>query len=254
MSNLGHTSETLFFRRPCQVQPADLPRNQGWSGPSTAEMPSRELFLKIEKAKQEWEVTLDALPQLILLINQWGRVMRANRTLERWQLGKVVDVKNIHLHQLLHPHCHSRECQLNQLYRDALQNGAVEATYDDLILNRYVRVEIIPTSHSYFGFRSANQQYDQHFAVIIHDITEQQQAEVQLQQANAELTDSLRRRQEMCQTVSHELRAPLTLIQSYAQLLSEGTLGEITPEQREVVAMLVDKSQELQHLLERILH
>jgi PAS domain S-box-containing protein len=45
--------------------------------------------LQIERAKQEWEASVDALPQLVCLIDQHGVVVRANRALEAMGLGDV---------------------------------------------------------------------------------------------------------------------------------------------------------------------
>ena len=35
-----------------------------------------EVFMQVERAKQEWEATVDALSQLICLLDNKGRVMR----------------------------------------------------------------------------------------------------------------------------------------------------------------------------------
>ena len=43
----------------------------------------QNIFAKVEQAKQEWEATLDVLPQLICLIDEDGKLLRANRTIER---------------------------------------------------------------------------------------------------------------------------------------------------------------------------
>lgn len=213
----------------------------------------RDLFRKIEQAKKEWEVTLDALPQLILLMDQHGRVLRANRTLERWGLGRVVDVKGADLHQLLHPHCQSPVCSLRWLREQVVQGEAGEISYEDAFLGRYVRVEIVPTIREERVARFFPSEPEQRFAVIIHDITERHQAERKLQQANDDLLQALQRRQEMLQNVSHELRTPLTLIQGFAQLLATGALGEMNGEQQDALAVMSEKGQELQRLIERML-
>jgi PAS domain-containing protein len=48
---------------------------------------------QVVQAKHQWETTLDALPQLVCLIDERGLVIRANRTLERWQLGEVKSIR-----------------------------------------------------------------------------------------------------------------------------------------------------------------
>jgi signal transduction histidine kinase len=54
------------------------------------------------------------------------------------------------------------------------------------------------------------------------------------------------------QNVSHELRTPLTIIQGYAELLGDGSLGALAPEQQEALFVIVDHACTLRTLVERI--
>lgn len=54
------------------------------------------------------------------------------------------------------------------------------------------------------------------------------------------------------QNVSHELRTPLTIIQGYAELLGDGSLGALAPEQQEALLVIADHACTLQTLVERI--
>jgi CheY-like chemotaxis protein/two-component sensor histidine kinase len=54
------------------------------------------------------------------------------------------------------------------------------------------------------------------------------------------------------QTVDHELRTPVTIIHGYAELLSEGTLGELAPEQEQAIVAISTRAYELRTLVERI--
>jgi two-component system phosphate regulon sensor histidine kinase PhoR len=54
------------------------------------------------------------------------------------------------------------------------------------------------------------------------------------------------------QNVSHELRTPLTIIQGYAEMLGDGTLGALAPEQQEAIFTIVDRACKLRALVERI--
>ena len=66
----------------------------------------------IARAKQEWECTVDALPQLVCVLNGDGQIVRANRAIESWSLGKVDEVQGRAIHQLLHPECDGAACAL----------------------------------------------------------------------------------------------------------------------------------------------
>ncbi len=68
----------------------------------------------IGTAKRHWEAVVDTLPQLICLVDADGRIVRTNRTLERWGLGDVQSAAGGGLHQRLHPHCTEPDCYLRQ--------------------------------------------------------------------------------------------------------------------------------------------
>lgn len=54
--------------------------------------------------------------------------------------------------------------------------------------------------------------------------------------------------------VSHELKTPLTALREGAELLGEGALGQLNPDQRELVAILRNKSLQLQALIDNLLN
>lgn len=103
-------------------------------------------FRRVEQAKLEWEITVDSLPQLVVIIDADGSIIRVNRTLERWALGSVAEVRGRSVHAVLHPGCHRRNCELVQFMR---RWQGMEPPHDshrryeamDARLHRYVRVE-----------------------------------------------------------------------------------------------------------------
>jgi signal transduction histidine kinase len=54
------------------------------------------------------------------------------------------------------------------------------------------------------------------------------------------------------QNVSHELRTPLGIIQGYAELLRDGDLGALAPEQQQVVTTIVNRACQLRTIVERV--
>jgi len=54
------------------------------------------------------------------------------------------------------------------------------------------------------------------------------------------------------QNVEHELRTPLAIMQGYAELLRDGELGDLAPEQQKAVFVIVDRALELRTLVNRI--
>jgi PAS domain-containing protein len=102
----------------------------------------------IEQAKQEWEATIDALPQLVCLINDQGSILRANRAVEDWKLGQVTTIKGRAVHALLHPGCAVPACPLERFWHQARENIAHGHTSvweaEDTCLRRYLRIEVRP--------------------------------------------------------------------------------------------------------------
>ena len=52
--------------------------------------------------------------------------------------------------------------------------------------------------------------------------------------------------------VEHELRTPLTMMQGYAELLRDGDLGELAPEQKHAAFVIVDRAYQMRTLVDRI--
>jgi signal transduction histidine kinase len=74
----------------------------------------------IEKAKQEWECTADALTVMVCLLNSDGLVLRANRVVEHWGLGSVSGVNGKKAHAVLHPACSDPNCAVARGLQEAL--------------------------------------------------------------------------------------------------------------------------------------
>ena len=136
-----------------------------------AEESLESLFEKVEHAKQEWETTVDSLPELICLVDAEERIVRANRTIEAWGLGRVTAVRGQRLHALVHPDCVSLFCALVRFLHQAIQQ-AREGQPDgleiyDAILDRHLlvtaRAGIGQKRHrrQHFGHRDARHQRSQ---------------------------------------------------------------------------------------------
>lgn len=113
-----------------------------------AEESLRETFTLVQRAKQEWEATADSVPELICLIDDRGRILRTNRTVESWHLGRVVASKGIDFHKLIHSDCSDAGCYLDGF----LDRARVEASAGipteleayDTILGRHLLVRVQP--------------------------------------------------------------------------------------------------------------
>ena len=77
--------------------------------------------------------------------------------------------------------------------------------------------------------------------------------EVNFPQSKQEKPEDMKALQDIfIQTVSHELRTPLTVLKGYADLLSDGELGDLAPEQKEAMFIIANRAQELNTVVSRI--
>ena len=80
----------------------------------------------LESIKRQWQLAADALPQLVCLVDRAGKVIRANRTLERWGLVPVAQVRGLTVHEALHGGQCDANCTLGAFWgraQEALARG-----------------------------------------------------------------------------------------------------------------------------------
>ncbi|MCB0113914.1 MAG: PAS domain-containing sensor histidine kinase [Caldilineaceae bacterium] len=207
----------------------------------------QETFEKVEQAKQEWEATMDALPQLICLIDEEATIWRANRAVERWRLGVVTRVKGRKLHELLHPECDDPNCTMQRFLNHALRHSSTsEMELYDRHLQRYIQIKVQPVD-------VRNRMRSRTSAVIVNDVTQLKAAEEGLRLSNESLHRALQAKQEMLQNVSHELRTPLALIHGYTHLLKDEVLGPLSDEQQDALTVLQERTEYLKGMIEQLL-
>ncbi len=207
----------------------------------------QETLAQIERAKQEWEATVDALSQLVCLVNRGGVILRANRAVERWGLGRVETVRGQGLHDLLHPGCADAACYLKDLWpaskSQLLAEKAVEGETEDTILNRYLQLQIQPIAAETGSHEKAA---DSFAVVIIRDITARKQTELALKKAHEELEQRVEERTTELSTANAALKqqiavrkqAEATLKQRAAQLALINNIGRQIPVVMELDSLL----------------
>lgn len=166
---------------------------------------SNSSLMRIEQAKQEWESTVDALPQLVCVVDQQMQIVRANRTVERWGLGKVTQVRGQYLPHLLHPQegslADSLEIALYEAWNKVAQGEVIEWELEDDILKRYLYIQIRPT----FVTVRPELKTNSFAAVIIHDITDRKRMEQAIQRMNEELEHRVEERTAALLKANNEL-------------------------------------------------
>jgi signal transduction histidine kinase len=147
------------------------------AGKQVGEEPLDLIFERVERAKQEWEATVDALPDLICLLDAHGCIVRANRTVETWELGHVTDVSRRPFHQVIHPGCEDLFCNIRRFVDSAVRTGdplqASELEVFDARLDRSLKLRARPVAaHGSIGAATV---------VVISDVTEARQNQESLE-------------------------------------------------------------------------
>jgi signal transduction histidine kinase len=158
----------------------------------------QSLLPLIQKAKQEWEATADALSTMVCLLSAEGIVVRANRVVEHWGLGSVSAVVGKPAHSVLHPDCTDLECGMALGLAAALprlQEGKTrEFEYYAAERNQTLQFVLRP-------MRS-----DTRSVLLVHDVSALRQAQQGLIDANANLEVRVRQRTRELADSNRELR------------------------------------------------
>lgn len=173
-------------------------------------------YLYLKRAKQEWESTVDSLPQFICLLDKNQRILRCNRTLEAWKLGEVTSVKDRAVVSLFNDNLTFQQ-RLNEAW-EKLENHAGSAfEIDSLLPGRHYLVQVHPISTQAFR---ADDPGDSYAVIVISDITEHKNLETQslefaLEKERGELL------RQFITDVSHDFKTPLAIINTSLYLLDK---------------------------------
>jgi signal transduction histidine kinase len=164
----------------------------------------------ISRAKKQWELAVDSLPQLVIAMDHNARITRVNRTVETWGMGKVNKVDGLYVSDFL-------KC-LNNNYADDAWTSDWPYIWQQIknkdVLERKVEKKHIGKTYQYSLRKIPDYDLnkDQCFAVlVIDDITTRQDIEKSLKTQALELEETVNNRtKELKQANSqleHELQA-----------------------------------------------
>lgn len=168
---------------------------------------TQRVRLAIARAKFEWECTVDALPDLICLLDADGHVVRVNRVVERWDLGSIGGALGRDLHTLLHGRCVPAGCALSTALTAAWaaspDGQPREFELRDAILGRALRVTLRPVAP---GSGVAPAPTDCVAVAVVADVTALHLAREALHAINAELETRVRVRTDELNDANRDLQ------------------------------------------------
>jgi PAS domain S-box-containing protein len=209
-----------------------------------------EVFAKVQQAKREWESTVDSIADLILLVDNLGQIIRANRTVETWNLGCVEEVSSRPVHVVLHPSCVDTNCYLallvKKLVGQTTDGQSVEQEIYDRILDRYLLIKARPV-------HDPRHQVTQATVIILQDITERKQAEETLRRYAAELEARTQELDAFAHTVAHDLKNPVGLVIGYAEFLRKDAVVASVKNLTEAMQALARAGHKMNSIIEELL-
>lgn len=141
----------------------------------------------IDRVRLEWEATINAIPQLICLVDFEGTVIQTNQTATDWGLARTVDLlDSICIYDLLRPEFPDFAAYIETIWPEVtarlVNRHSVECEKKDLTTGHHFHVQFQPIQHlDGTDFSEGDHAFA---AVNIQDISERKQLEMEIQKAN----------------------------------------------------------------------
>lgn len=212
-------------------------------GPST-----EELLDRLRRSSSEWRATVDALDELIFMVDASGTILRTNRAFELWSLGSVRDTGERHWHDSVHPGCEHEDCYLRRAWRSfrrqELSLHPFVAEAEDAELGKYVEIVLHRIADP------SSMEFQRSFAVIVlRDVTEIHRKRLQQwQQDQSEALSSFVR------GLAHEIGNPLAAMKTSLQVLSSNFDAFDDAKKKAYLGRLLEGTNRIWSIVDQILH
>jgi len=187
----------------------------------------------IARAKREWEGTVDALSDVVCLLDASARIVRVNRAVELWGLSKVGEAIGRTPHELLHPGCTVGRCTLASAMRRAWKGLDSDASpeFDHRPADRETvwQVSLRPLGADTTVARSRGETLA---VMVVSNVSELHRARLALEKLNSNLESRVRARTRELADANRDLRNEVARRETAedAQRLSLSELGRMSEE------------------------
>lgn len=204
----------------------------------------------IVRAKMEWERTVDALADIVCLLDANGRIVRANRVVEQWGLGQVAQLIGRTPHEILHPGCSRARCSLASAIARASQelqkDGPAQFECRDDDRDMDLHFSFRPMLSDAVAARSTSEVQT---VLVVSNVSELHRARVALNQLNEDLELKVRERTQELREANRGLRNEVV-----RRKAAEAALRASNSERALLSEQLIAAQENERHRLARELH
>jgi len=203
--------------------------------------------IKIKKtllgSEKGWELTVDAIPDLVAVLDTDHRVVKVNKAMARKLNTLPNDCIGTKCYQVVH-HTETppKNCPHAKLLEDGLEHTS---EVDEKNLGGSFVVTASPIKDD-----DGNLLGSVHIA---HDITTHIKVEETLKKRTEELTRSNVGLEQLAYVASHDLREPLRMISSFLQLLEQRYKDQLDQDANEFIGFAVDGAKRLDMMINDLL-
>ncbi len=197
---------------------------------------------KVLKAKEEWEHTFDAVPDLIAIVDLDYNILRVNQAMVNRLGVKVEDYSGKKCYELIHGTKEpSSECPHRYMLEDGLEHTL--EVHEDNLEGDFIN--------------SASPMYNEKKLIgcvhVMRDITERKLMEDELKRTVEELKRSNRELEQFAYVSSHDLQEPIRMVTSFTQLLEKQYKGKFDADADDYIGFIVEGAKRMKYLIDDLL-